>query len=142
MFARAKLRGYRLSKHTAEYMFCAGGGKAPPEKSRGPVFRVRFFFYKPMRWDISTETRFKSVIAKLPVFHRRIAEEAVVRKAEANAARRNAARVEEADVVSAFFSEVPLAFYSMMIRVLEQSGFDYRKHGLPLSDNAARQAGK
>ncbi len=106
------------------------------------ILRMRVFSYKPMRWDISTDTKFKSVIDRLPVFHRRIAEESVVRKAEDNAAQRNSRQVEEKDVVNAFFSEVPLAFYSMMIRALEQSGFDYRKYGLPSADNAARQGGK
>lgn len=87
-----------------------------------------------MRWDTPTETKFKSVIVKLPVFHRRIAEESVVKKAEENALQRKSPLVEEKDVVNAFFSEVPLAFYSMMIRVLEQSGFDYRRYGLPSND--------
>ncbi|MFA5319636.1 MAG: hypothetical protein WBE75_05070 [Candidatus Omnitrophota bacterium] len=102
---------------------------------------MRVFSYKLMIWDISTEIKFKSVIARLPVFHRRIAEESVIKKAQSNALERKSARVEEADVISAFFSEVPLAFYSMMIRALEQSGFDYNKYGFPLK-NAGQRVNK
>ena len=92
-----------------------------------------------MIWDISTETKFKSVIVRLPVFHRRIAEESVIKKAESNASGRESELVEEADVINAFFSEVPLAFYSMMIRALEQSGFNYRKYGLPYNNSGQQE---
>lgn len=84
-----------------------------------------------MDWDTQTQEKFKLMISKMPIFHRRIAEEAVVKKALENAAKRNARLVEEQDVVNAFFSEVPKPFYSLMIRLLEDVGFDYRKHGFP-----------
>lgn len=84
-----------------------------------------------MTWNSQTEDKFKAVIAKLPIFHRHIAENAVVRKAEENAQARNSELIEEKDVVAAFFSDVPSPFYSMMIRLLDQSGFDYRKYGFP-----------
>ena len=58
-------------------------------------------------------------------------EEAVTKDAEKNAVSRKAAQVEEQDVIAAFFSEVPSPFYSMMVRLLEQSGFDYKKYGFP-----------
>jgi len=82
-------------------------------------------------WDVNTESKFKMLISKIPVFHRHITESVVVRQAEDNAAKRNCGQVEEQDVVSAFFSDVPSPFYSMMIRLLEQSGFDYKKYGFP-----------
>lgn len=84
-----------------------------------------------MDWEIRTQEKFKSAINKLPVFHRHIAENAVAGQAEKNARLRGVSEVNEQDVVSAFFSDVPTPFYSMMIRLLEQTGFDYRKYGFP-----------
>jgi len=86
---------------------------------------------KPMDWDKATQERLKAMVAKIPVFHRRITEEAVTKGAQENARGRNSAKVEELDVITAFFSDVPAAFYSMMIRLLEQSNFDYKKYGFP-----------
>ncbi len=84
-----------------------------------------------MEWESSTQERFKKMVAKIPVFHRRITEEAVTKGAEESARIRNSVKVEEIDVLTAFFSDVPAAFYSMMIRLLEQSGFNYKKYGFP-----------
>lgn len=84
-----------------------------------------------MIWEANTQTKFKTFISKIPVFHRHITESVVIRQAEENAVKRNCAQVEEQDVISAFFSDVPSPFYSMMIRLLDQSGFDYRKYGFP-----------
>jgi len=71
------------------------------------------------------------MIAKIPVFHRRITEATVIRRAEENARLRNSDTIEERDLIGAFFSDVPSPFYSMMIRLMEQGGFDYRKYGFP-----------
>lgn len=84
-----------------------------------------------MEWDQKTLNNFEVIISKIPIFHRRIAECIVRKKAEENARLRGAQLVEEKDVVSAFFSDVPLPFYSMMVRLLEQNGFDYKKYGFP-----------
>ena len=84
-----------------------------------------------MDWDNITQERFRAMIGKIPVFHRHITENAVTVRAAENAKSRNAARIEEEDVVSAFFSDVPSPFYSMMVRLLDQSGFDYKKYGFP-----------
>lgn len=84
-----------------------------------------------MEWDIKTQEKFKLMISKMPVFHRRIAEEAVTLKAQENAKDRGATAVSEADVISALFSDVPKPFYSLMIRLLEYVGFDYKKYGYP-----------
>lgn len=75
--------------------------------------------------------RFKTVISKIPLFHMGIAENAVRVKAEENARLRGAQRVEEKDVVSAFFTDVPIPFYSIMIRLLDQNDIDYKKYGFP-----------
>ena len=84
-----------------------------------------------MDWDIKTQEKFKVMISKIPVFHRHITENAVTIKAAENAKARNSARIEEQDVIGAFFSDVPSPFYSMMVRLLEQTGFDYKKYGFP-----------
>ncbi|MDD5652561.1 MAG: hypothetical protein PHT31_00170 [Candidatus Omnitrophica bacterium] len=84
-----------------------------------------------MEWNPQVQEKFKVMIAKIPVFHRGITENAVTLKAEENAISRKALQVEEQDVVGAFFSDVPSPFYSMMIRLLEQNGFDYKKYGFP-----------
>lgn len=71
------------------------------------------------------------MISKIPVFHRHITEEVVTKRAQENARQRQALQVEEQDIISAFFSDVPTPFYSMMVRLLEQTGFDYKKYGFP-----------
>ena len=76
------------------------------------------------------------MVAKMPVFHRRIAEEAVTLKAQENAKARAVRQVEEQDVIAALFSDVPKPFYSLMIRLLEDVGFDYRKYGFPRNTNS------
>lgn len=86
-----------------------------------------------MDWDNATQEKFRLMISMMPLFHRRIAEELAAKKALENAAKRNARFVEEQDVISAFFSEVPKPFYSLMIRLLEYVGFDYKKYGFPLN---------
>jgi hypothetical protein len=88
-----------------------------------------------MVWEAAIESKFKLLISKIPVFHRRIAESTVMRQAEAIARSRNACQVQEQDVVEAFFSDVPSPFYSMMIRLLEQNNFDYKKYGFPKEIN-------
>ncbi|MCX5706970.1 MAG: hypothetical protein NTW13_04875 [Candidatus Omnitrophica bacterium] len=87
-----------------------------------------------MNWESKTEAKFRTFVAKIPVFHRHIMEVAVIKKAEENAKARGASLIEEEDVVTAFFSDVPSPFYSMMVRLLEQTGFDYRKYGFPKSN--------
>ena len=84
-----------------------------------------------MVWEAATEGKFKLLISKIPIFHRHITESVVRRQAEEMAAKRNASQVQEQDVVAAFFSDVPSPFYSMMIRLLGQNGFDYKKYGFP-----------
>lgn len=84
-----------------------------------------------MDWNPQVKTHFQVMTAKIPVFHRHITEEAVTKRAEEIALARKAKQVEEEDVISAFFSDVPSPFYSMMIRLLDQNGFDYKKYGYP-----------
>jgi hypothetical protein len=84
-----------------------------------------------MDWEVNTQEKFKLFISKIPIFHRHITEEAVTKRAEENARLENRSRVQEKDVLSAFFSDVPSPFYSMMVRLLDQTGFDYKRYGFP-----------
>jgi hypothetical protein len=84
-----------------------------------------------MIWDSTTQNKLKAMILKIPIFHRHITESAVTKRAEEIALGRKSPQVEESDVVAAFFSDVPSPFYSMMVRLMEQSGFDYKKYGYP-----------
>lgn len=91
-----------------------------------------------MLWEANTEKKFKLFISKIPVFHRRLTEEAVTKKAGEVASLRGAKQIEEEDVVAAFFSDVPSPFYSMMVRLLEQTGFDYKKYLFPKNQNCTK----
>jgi hypothetical protein len=84
-----------------------------------------------MEWEIKTQEKFKLFISKIPVFHRHITEVAVIKRAEEFARISKREQVEEKDVIFAFFTDVPSPFYSMMVRLLEQTGFDYKKYGFP-----------
>ena len=91
-----------------------------------------------MQWEPATAQKLNTFISRIPVFHRHIAEQAVTKKAEELSRLRHAAQIEEEDVIAAFFSDVPSPFYSMMVRLLEQSGFDYKKYGFPKSRKNAK----
>ena len=91
-----------------------------------------------MKWEREIEEKFKLMISKIPLFHRRMAESAVIKRAEENAGMRGAQVVQEADVISAFFSDVPIPFYSMMVRLMDQTGLDYRRYGFPKNGKAAQ----
>ena len=80
-----------------------------------------------MPWDPTTEKKFLKMINGIPMFHRAIAKQVVEKKAQLNAQARRATQIEEQDVVDAFFSEVPKAFYSLMVRILDEAGLDYGK---------------
>ena len=78
-----------------------------------------------------TEEKVKRMLAKMPIFHRHMTEVGATEKAEKNAKERGSRVVEEEDLMLAMFSEVPLQFYSLMIRLLDVVGFDYKKYNLP-----------
>jgi len=84
-----------------------------------------------MSWEKTTEERFNKMLAKMPIFHRHMTEVGATQKAEKLACERGSRVVEEEDLMRAMFSEVPLQFYSLMIRLLDTVGFDYKKYKLP-----------
>ena len=80
-----------------------------------------------MNWEKNTQAKYDLMIAKIPLFHREITKKIVPLKAEENAKTRGSSVIEEPDVVQAFLTEVPKAFYSLMIRLMDDVGFDYKK---------------
>ena len=81
-----------------------------------------------LEWDSQALGKFNLMIEKIPLFHRKIAEQVVHKKAQLNAQERGSSIVEESDIVRAFFSEVPFSFYSLMVRLLDEVGFAYKEY--------------
>ena len=81
-----------------------------------------------MKWEATALAKYNKMLNLIPVFHRGIAKEVVNKKSEMNAVERKSAQVEEADIVRAFLTEGPKAFYSLMIRIMDEVHFDYQKY--------------
>lgn len=81
-----------------------------------------------LQWEAKANEKYKLMISKIPLFHRDIARQVVDKKAVLNALQRGATQVEEEDIIRAFLSEVPMTFYSLMIRLFQNVGFDYKKY--------------
>ncbi len=79
-------------------------------------------------WNKETEEKFKRLIENLPQFHRNIAKQLVKEKAEELARMRNSQKVEDADLIKAFFNEVPPAFQDMMKRLFTQQGIAFEQY--------------
>ncbi len=73
-----------------------------------------------MLWDAEIEEKFKLLIAKLPFFHRHLAEKAAIKKAEQLAALRGSRKVEKEDLIQAFLSEVPEIFRNYLVELLKE----------------------
>jgi hypothetical protein len=80
-----------------------------------------------MPWEKAAHNKYNKMLRLIPVFHRGIAQEVVNKKAEQNAQDRKSPQVEEKDIVEAFTTEVPKAFYSLMVRIMDEVGFDYKQ---------------
>ena len=81
-----------------------------------------------MPWETTARDKYSKMLRLIPVFHRGIAQEVVNKKAEWNAQERKSSQVEEQDIIMAFSTEVPKAFYSLMVRIMDEVGFDYKKY--------------
>jgi hypothetical protein len=81
-----------------------------------------------MKWEAGALSKYNKMLNLIPIFHRRLAKEVVNKKAEQSALARGSSQVEEADIVQAFTTEVPKAFYSLMVRIMDEVGFDYKKY--------------
>jgi hypothetical protein len=75
-----------------------------------------------MNWTPEVEEKFKQLLSKLPFFHRHMAEQVVVKKAEELAVKRGSSSVEKEDMVQAFLSEVPEVFRSYLGELLKEVG--------------------
>lgn len=82
-----------------------------------------------MNWESGALAKYNRMLQLIPIFHRGLAKEVVNKKAEQNAKGRGSSQVEECDIVHAFTTEVPKAFYSLMVRIMDEAGFDYKKYG-------------
>ncbi len=80
-----------------------------------------------LEWEQKARDKFNLMITKIPLFHREIAKQVVEKKAQLNAQERGSNLVEESDIIQAFFSEVPHAFYSLMVRLFDEVGFNYQE---------------
>ena len=80
-----------------------------------------------LEWESEALKKYQLMIGKIPLFHRGIAKIVVDKKSESNAAERGSSVIEELDIVNAFLSEVPKAFYSLMIRLFDEVGFNYKE---------------
>ena len=86
------------------------------------------FAQAQLHWEPNARQKYEKMITKIPLFHREIAKIVVDKKAPMLARDRGSDMVQEEDIVRAFFSEVPMTFYSLMIRLLQEAGFDYKKY--------------
>ena len=80
-----------------------------------------------LEWEGKALKKYENMIRRIPLFHRQIAQQVVDKKAEQNALARCADQVEEVDIVKAFLSEVPMAFHSLMIRLMDEVGFNHQE---------------
>ena len=81
-----------------------------------------------MNWDALALSKYNKLLNMIPIFHRRLAQEVVNKKSEESAVARGSSTVEESDIIQAFLAEVPKAFYSLMIRIMGEVGFNYKKY--------------
>ena len=81
-----------------------------------------------IEWSKDAKEHFEEVVGNLPQFHRSIAEQLVKEKAEELAVKRESGIVENKDVVTAFFQEVPPAFKDMMKRLFGQLNIEYKQY--------------
>ena len=81
-----------------------------------------------IQWDPVALDKYNKMLRRIPIFHRDIAKQVVWKKVQINAKERKANRIEESDLSKAFLSEVPKAFYSLMIRIMDEVKLDYKKY--------------
>lgn len=80
-------------------------------------------------WSKEAKKKFNKIIEKLPQFHKTIAQRLVKVKSESIAKARGSEEVEDKDLITAFFQEVPPAFKEMLQRLFKQLDIDYSKYG-------------
>jgi len=83
---------------------------------------------KNIKWETEASRKYELMLTKIPLFHREITKQVVDKQAPINALQRGSSCVEEQDILTSFFSHVPKAFYSLMVRLMDEVGFDYKKY--------------
>jgi len=73
-----------------------------------------------MEWEFAAKTKFDQLIAKLPFFHRHIAEQVVTKKAAELAEKRGSPQIGEPDLAQAFRTEVPEVFRTYLDQMLKE----------------------
>ena len=81
-----------------------------------------------LEWEKQSLEKYQQMLNKIPLFHREITRQVVQKKAVINAKERGSDIIEECDIVRAFLTEVPKAFYSLMIKLMDDVGFDYKRY--------------
>lgn len=81
-----------------------------------------------IKWNPDVKRNFEEITDSLPQFHRTIAKQLVKEKAQELAKERNSDMVEDKDLITAFFNEVPPAFKDMMKRLLSKHNIDYSQY--------------
>lgn len=81
-----------------------------------------------IQWDPVALEKYDQMLKRIPIFHRDIARKVVWKKAQQNAKKRGAALIQEMDLSQAFLSEVPKAFYSLMVRIMDEVKLEYKKY--------------
>ena len=80
-----------------------------------------------IQWEPMALEKYRKMLTRIPIFHRDIARQVVCKKAELNAKARGASQIQENDLSQAFLSEVPKAFYSLMVRIMDEVKLEYKK---------------
>ncbi len=78
-------------------------------------------------WEPKAQEKYTAMLSKIPLFHREITQQVVDKQAVINAQQRGSDIVEEKDILKSFFADVPKTFYSLMIRLMDEVGFDYKE---------------
>jgi len=81
-----------------------------------------------IEWESQAKKKYEDMISRIPLFHREIAKTVVHKRAIILAKERGASQVEEQDIIRAFLKEVPMTFYSLLVRLFIDVGFDYKKY--------------
>ena len=80
-----------------------------------------------IQWEENAKKKYELMLSKIPIFHREITKQVVDEAAPINAQNRGSGQVEEEDIVKAFMCEAPKVFYSLMVRLMDEVGFDHEK---------------
>jgi hypothetical protein len=81
-----------------------------------------------IKWNQPTLQTFHKVLDHLPQFHKSIAQQLVKERSEELAKERGSEFVEDKDLITAFFQEVPPAFREMMKRRFVYLNIDYSEY--------------